>query len=82
MPTIFQGDGFDVMIYTNDHRPSHVHIFKAEAEIVIYLGNEHIPPQVRENIGMSAKDERKALVIVGKYQSEFIAEWRRIHGDD
>ncbi len=82
MPTIFRGDGFDVMIYTNDHRPSHVHIFKAEAEVIIYLGAEHKPPRVRENIGMSTKDERRALVMVGEHQAEFIAEWRRIHGDD
>ena len=32
MPTIYRQDGFEVMIYTNDHRPAHVHIFKAEAQ--------------------------------------------------
>ena len=63
MPTIFRQDGFAIMIYLNDHTPSHVHVFKAEAEVIINLGNEATPPQVRENIGMSRREERAALVI-------------------
>ena len=68
------------MIYTNDHPPTHVHVFKAEGEVIITLGDEHTPPQVRENIGMSRRDERKALILVGTHQDDFITEWRRIHG--
>ena len=68
------------MIYLNDHTPAHVHVFKAEAEVIINLGNQAIPPYVRENIGMSRRDERAALVIVGEQQAVFWEEWRRIHG--
>lgn len=68
------------MIYLNDHLPAHVHLFKAEAEVIINLGNEATPPQVRENIGMSRRDERAALVIVGEQQAVFWSEWRQIHG--
>ena len=68
------------MIYTNDHPPAHVHVFRAEGEVVISLGDENTPPQVRENVGMSRKDECKALMIVGDHQDEFLVEWRRIHG--
>lgn len=80
MATIFRQDGFEVMVYTNDHRPAHVHVFKAEGEIVIYLGDTQTPPSVRSNIGMSHRDERKALIITGEHQEEFLEAWRRIHG--
>jgi len=80
MPTIFRQDGFEVTLYTNDHRPAHVHVFKAEGELIICLGNTQTPPRVRSNIGMSRRDERKALVIIGEHQEEFLAAWRRIHG--
>ena len=81
MPTIYRKSRFEVIIYLNDHRPAHVHIFKAESEVVIFLGNEQAPPQVRENIGMSRRDERAALILVGEHQTEFLEEWRRIHGE-
>lgn len=80
MPTIYRKDGFEILIYTNDHTPSHVHVFKAEGEVVINLGNENTPPQIRDNIYMNKKDERKALLIVAENQELFLAHWRRIHG--
>ena len=80
MPTILRQDGFEVMVFTNDHRPAHVHVFKAEGEVVIHLGSKAAPPTVRINIGMSRADERRALIIVGGHQVELLLEWRRIHG--
>lgn len=68
------------MIYTNDHAPRHVHVFRAEGEVLINLGAESTAPSVRENVGMGKRDERRALEIVGENQGLLIAEWRRIHG--
>lgn len=79
MPTIYRQDSFEVMIYTND-RPAHVYVFKADGEVVIYLGSEIAPPRVRTNIGLGRADERRALIIVGEHDVEFWMEWRRIHG--
>jgi Domain of unknown function (DUF4160) len=42
MPTGLRQDGFDVMIYTDDHPPAHVHVFKAGEEIIIDLGDESV----------------------------------------
>jgi hypothetical protein len=80
MPTILRQDGFEFMIYTNDHPPMHVHVFKAEGEAVINLGDEATPPSLRETIGMSRKQERRALEIVGEHQNYLLGEWRRLHG--
>ena len=79
MPTLLRQDGFAVRIYTNDHEPMHVHVFRAEGEVVINLNDANMPPFVRENIGMRARDERHALEIVGDNQEFLIAQWRRIH---
>jgi hypothetical protein len=80
MPTVLRIDGFEVMVFLNDHRPAHVHVFKAESEVVIHIGSETVPPSVRSNMDMSRADERRALVIVGDHQAELLREWRRIHG--
>lgn len=80
MPTIYRQDGFEVMIYTNDHRPAHVHIFKAEAEVIINLSTVSAPPRVRTNINMGRADERRALIIVAENDDAFWVEWKRIHG--
>ncbi|CAN5725428.1 hypothetical protein BH10CHL1_BH10CHL1_13970 [soil metagenome] len=38
-----------------------------------------MPPYVRENVAMSRRDERAALIIGGEQQAVFLEEWRRIH---
>ncbi|WP_083870197.1 DUF4160 domain-containing protein [Gloeocapsa sp. PCC 73106] len=48
MATIHREDGFIVRIWSNDHLPCHVHIFKAEGTCVINLCGEHgLPTYVR-----------------------------------
>jgi Domain of unknown function (DUF4160) len=80
MPTVLRQDGFAVRIYTDDHEPMHVHVIKAESEVVINLGDRQTAPWVRDNHGMSKRDERRALAIVGANRELLTAEWRRIHG--
>lgn len=50
MPTVLQQDGFSVMIYTRDHMPRHVHVFRAESEVVNIDTLE-----VRDIFGMASK---------------------------
>jgi hypothetical protein len=81
VPTVMQKDGFSFMIYTMDHEPRHIHVWKAGKEVIVNLGDETVAPFVRENNGMDNKNKRKALGIAGEEQEFLIAEWRRIHGD-
>lgn len=67
------------MIYTSDHEPLHVHVFK-QGEIIINLGDAETPVSVRENKSMSTQNERQALIIVGKYQESLLEKWREIYG--
>jgi hypothetical protein len=63
MPQVLEQNGFRFMIYPNNHRPAHVHIYKSGL-IVIRLNNRRILPSVREVVGMTPKDARDALLLV------------------
>lgn len=39
MPTVLCQAGFDFMVYTHDHRPAHVHIWKGGNELIVNLGD-------------------------------------------
>lgn len=78
MATILSQDGFQVMIFTNDHPPAHVHVFKAGTEAVINLA----PVGIRENYRMSPKNLRKSVNIVSDNQDLLLQAWREIHGDE
>ncbi len=80
MPTVLRQTGFDFRIYTLDHVPSHVHVWKAGKEVVINLGNARHAPYVRSNNGMSTQEKNKALQIAGENQDFLLAEWEKIHG--
>lgn len=68
------------MIYPNDHMPSHVHVWRAGESVIVNLGDAATRVGVRENNGMSARDERRALKIVGEHQELLLARWEEIHG--
>jgi Domain of unknown function (DUF4160) len=51
MPTILREQGFRVVIYPNDHLPSHVHVFKGSGEVRIELGNEESDPSLMSITG-------------------------------
>jgi hypothetical protein len=81
MPTVLRQDGFRVVIYLNDHLPSHVHVLKGSAEVRINLGSEEAAPSLISIFGnISDKNVVKALDLVKAHQTELRAQWRKIHG--
>ena len=81
MPTVHREDGFRVIIYPNDHLPSHVHLIKGDGQVIIQLGNEIEPPLIDQVYGkISDKDVAKALIIVKANQLKLLDAWRSIHG--
>lgn len=84
MPTIIKKDGFRIVIYPNDHTPSHVHVFKNSGEVRIDLGSlEPLTiPSLMSIIGeISDRDIAKALSLVQKNQIELLSKWSEIHGE-
>ncbi|PYP85612.1 MAG: DUF4160 domain-containing protein [Blastocatellia bacterium AA13] len=79
MAEVWRQDGFAFRIYSNDHNPSHVHVFKAGRVVIINLGDSRTAPSFREN-KMSTRDAKRALAIVAQKQSYLLRKWREIHG--
>lgn len=73
MPTVLRDNGIEVMIYTRDHEPKHVHCFRGEEEVIINLE----PLGIRDSYA-SNRTARQALELVERNKDFLIAEWERI----
>ncbi|MDB5596963.1 MAG: hypothetical protein JWM36_3924 [Hyphomicrobiales bacterium] len=66
-----------MVIYTNDHRPPHVHVFGAEYEATFLIENG---VELRENFGFS----RSQLILIGEELEKVLPKlnekWRDHHG--
>ena len=82
MPVVFRKDGFNFVIYVDDHEPGHTHVKKAGKEVVINLGDERTAPQIRNKNGMPNADIRKAIKLVFAHQDDLIAKWKELHSND
>ncbi|MFT4180021.1 MAG: DUF4160 domain-containing protein [Thermomonas sp.] len=81
MATVLKFLGYRVVIYSNDHRPCHVHVMNVEHEAIFELHCPHGPPSLRENHG-----SRKARLnlIASRLQdnlNHLCRQWRNIHGN-
>lgn len=74
MPTVLRHNGFDVMIYTRDHEPKHVHVFRAGTEVEIYLHDFSI----KAIHAMKRKDVNMAVELVKQHREYLLSEWERI----
>jgi len=80
MVTVQTINGIRVVIYSNDHRPAHVHVISDEHEAVFKLNCPSGPPTLRQNFGFSAAQLRKILAALITNLPHLCAEWSRIHG--
>ncbi len=80
MPAVLRQEGFAIEIYTDDHEPAHVHIWKAGVEVVINLGEATAAPAIRGINGMKKNEVRKAYSIVEKNLAYLRESWRQYHG--
>jgi hypothetical protein len=80
MATVLRINGYIVRIWSNDHLPRHVHVFKDNGECVINLVGKNNNPELREFYSMKRKEIAKAIRIVCEHQKQLIAEWNKIHG--
>ena len=80
MPTVDRVNGLRVVIYPNDHRPSHVHVIGKGCEAVFNLNCPQGPPELRENYGFSLAEVSRIQTALGKRLAHLCAEWSKIHG--
>jgi hypothetical protein len=72
--------GLRFVIWPNDHDPAHVHVFSAEAEAKIELGEPDGHPRLIDNRRMKRSDLSKALNGVFEHRALLMEQWRKIHG--
>jgi hypothetical protein len=75
MARVYDGDGFQVHIWLNDHPPAHVHVYRAEGLAIVNL----LTLTVRAAYDMKPADLRRAVAIVEANQIRFLQKWREIH---
>ncbi len=80
MPTVLRNSGFQVVIYTDDHLPMHVHVKYQGREALVNLGTENESIFLRENRALNRNQLRRALEIIETNQLFLIAKWREIYG--
>lgn len=76
VPTIISADGFEIRILTNDHRPAHVHCFKAGRFAKVEIAGSPVVVSTT----MSFRDTKTVLGLVDAHLSELRHEWKKIHG--
>lgn len=79
MATVMHIGGVRVVIYSNDHRPEHVHLIGNGCEAVFKLdGPEGV--RLRENKGFSLPDLNRLKRELEANRAALIAAWDKIHG--
>jgi Domain of unknown function (DUF4160) len=78
MPTVLREAGFEVRIYSLDHPPPHVHVWKAGAVVKIDLTTR----DTIEIVGaISDRDVKRAEHLVARHATRLKGAWIRIHGN-
>lgn len=80
MPTVLRFGPYRVVIYTNDHRPAHVHVVGGGGEAVFYLHCPEGPPELRESIGLSMPELNSIAAQLAAELLKLCDSWRNIHG--
>ncbi len=80
MPTVLRFGRVRVMIYTNDHRPAHIHVWEGRKQAVFNLNCPGGPVALRENYGFSLRQVNRLAQSLEPHIASLCAAWRTIHG--
>ena len=72
-----QRHGYDVRIYTREHGPAHVHVFRGEQRVKVNLA----PLQFSENKGFTSRELRTIRGLLEDNLQMILREWERLHPD-
>jgi hypothetical protein len=76
MPKILEVNGYKFYLYTDDHLPVHVHVWKggSEAKIVLVPGI-----MIKDNYGFKSQELKQIIDVVDEYYDFIIEKWHEIH---
>jgi hypothetical protein len=81
MPTVLRIGGRRVVIYTNDHRPAHVHVFGAGTQAIFWLACPDGPPSLRGSYGLTTAELNRIADALAAELAALCGAWEQIHGD-
>lgn len=79
MVTVHRAHGLRIVIFTDDHEPTHVHVF-GDGHAKINLTGPDGGPELVWAEDMKRNEMRRAMAVVTEQRDEFLARWREIHG--
>jgi hypothetical protein len=77
--TVLRAHGLRVVIFANDHRPAHVHVF-GDGEAKINLLGAAGRPELMRADGMGRGEVRRAVRLAHEHQAMLLACWEELHG--
>ena len=81
MPTVLRVDGYQIMIYLDDHLPPHVHVSARGAELVVNLNCATAFVSVRNNDGFKNREIATIVRLVQQHRDLLCQMWKGIHGN-
>lgn len=75
MPTVLRVDGYQVIIFTSDHPPAHVHV-RARGNLAKILLD---PVEVERAGGFNSGEISDILSIVNQNRLRLLAEWDKFY---
>ena len=79
MVTIYRANGLRIVIFTDDHKPAHVHVF-GDGHAKINPTGRGGGPELVWAESMKRNEVRRAVAVVTEHREVFLARWREIHG--
>lgn len=79
MPTALRLGALRVVIYTNDHRPAHVHVIGHGCEAIFDLNCPSGPVVLRENYGFGRVELARVMQRLSEHLSALCRKWGELH---
>ena len=67
--------GYDVRIYTNDHPPAHVHVWKGNKSVRVKLNSL----EFTKNRGYNTRELRQIRRLISENRNLLFEVWNRFH---
>ena len=77
MPKILEVNGYKFYLYTDDHLPIHVHVWKGGSEAKVVLVPETM---IKDNYGFKSKELRQIVGVIEEHHEFILEKWHEIHG--
>ena len=81
MPTILRFRGFNIMIFTFDHEPAHVHAKGRGVEAIFLLNCAGGLVEVRSRYGTTAAEETMLARFIEENRVILCKAWEELHGN-